>query len=146
MNMLRSTNNPFTREFAFGRVAAALVLALCLQFAAGGHALASAPMSEQDKIDALLNDIEHHSELKFMRLGSVHSSSEAASMLRTKLRFAGGRVKTANDFIQYIATATVSGHPYYVIYPDGKQVPSATFLRGELKRITDGSQGALAKK
>ena len=69
----------------------------------------AAPMSETEKIDALLNDVEAHNDLKFIRLGSVHSSGEAAQMLRIKLRFAGSRVKTADDFIEHIASATESG-------------------------------------
>ena len=92
-------------------------------------------MSEQDKIDALVHAVEMRSDLKFIRLGTVHSSSEAAQMLRTKLRFAGSRVQTADDFIDHVASATASGSPYFVLYPDGKRVPSSVFLREELKRL-----------
>ena len=60
-------------------------------------------------------------------------------MLRTKLFYAGSRVKTADEFIDHIASATLSGSTYFVRYPDGKQVPSAQFLRAELKRITQAS-------
>src|SRR6185437_9879565 len=77
----------------------------------------AAPMSEQQKIEALLNDVEMHDDLRFIRLGSVHSSAEAARMLRIKLRFAGARIRTADEFIDYIATATASGSPYFVLYP-----------------------------
>ena len=114
-------------------------------FLAAPVAVHAASMSERDKIDALLTDVESHSELKFLRLGSLHTSSEAASMLRTKLRFAGSRVKTADDFINDVATATLSGHPYYVIYPDGKRVSSSEFLHGELERLTATPQAARVK-
>jgi hypothetical protein len=100
-------------------------------FAAGR----ASQMSEQDKIDALVHAVEMRSDLKFIRLGSVHSSAEAAQMLRTKLRFAGSRVQTVDDFIDHVATATASGSPYFVLYPDGKRVPSAEFLREELRRL-----------
>jgi len=92
-------------------------------------------MSEQDKIDALVQAVETRSDLKFIRLGTVHSSVEAAQMLRTKLRFAGSRVHTVDDFIDHVATATASGSPYFVLYPDGRRVPSSEFLREELKRL-----------
>ncbi len=106
----------------------------------------AAQMTEQEKIDALLNDVEVRNDLRFMRLGSIHSSAEAAQMLRVKLRFAGSRVKTVNQFIDYVASATASGSTYYVIYPDGRQVPSGEFLRGELKRLTQQPKAAQAKR
>ena len=92
-------------------------------------------ISEQDKIDALVHAVEMRSDLRFIRLGTVHSSVEAAQMLRTKLRFAGSRVQSVDDFIDHVATATASGSPYFVLYPDGRRVPSSEFLREELKRI-----------
>jgi len=103
----------------------------------------AAPMSEQQKIQALLHDVEMHDDLRFIRLGSVHSSTEAARMLRIKLHFAGARIRTADEFIDYIASATASGSPYFVLFPNGKRVPSGEFLRAELKRITQ-APGALA--
>jgi hypothetical protein len=106
----------------------------------------AAPMNEQQKIEALLNDVEMHDDLRFIRLGSVHSSAEAARMLRIKLRFAGARIRTADEFIDYIATATASGSPYFVLYPNGRRVPSGEFLRAELKRITQAPGGLAAPR
>jgi len=48
-------------------------------------------------------------------------------------------VKTVDDFIDHIASATLSGSTYFVRFPDGRQVPSGDFLRQELKRITQAS-------
>lgn len=97
------------------------------------------PMSEKEKINALLDAVESRDDLKFIRLGSAHSGSEAARVLRTKLFYVGSRVKTVDDFIVHIASATLDGSPYFVRYPDGKQIPSAEFLRAELKRITQAT-------
>lgn len=119
--------------------------AICAQLTAVVPADA-APMTEREKIDVLLNDVETRNDLKFIRLGSVHSAREAAQMLRIKLRVAGARVKTANDFIEHIASATASGHPYLVVYPDGRQVPSAIFLRAELKRLTQASPAGMTPR
>jgi hypothetical protein len=121
----------------------ALVVLVQAPLAVQVHA---AQMTEQEKIDALLHDIEVHNDLRFLRLGSIHSSTEAAQMLRIKLRFAGSRVKTANQFIDRIASATESGSTYYVIYPDGRKVASRDFLRGELKRISQDPQATPAKR
>ena len=123
----------------FGRFGAVIALALLI----GGATLAGTahakPLSEKEKIDALLHVVETRNDLQFIRLGEAHSGTEAARTLRMKLFYAGSRVKTVDDFIDHIASATVSGSTYFVRYPDGKQVPSAEFLREELKRITQAS-------
>ena len=141
---LSALHRPFMRMRRWQVVAAVMSLVLTLSVCMAP--VRAAVMSEQQKIDALLNDVEAHRELKFIRLGSIHSSREAAQMLRTKLRFAGGRVKTADQFIEYIASATQSGHTYFVLYPDGRRVPSGQFLRGELKRIISAPIATSAKR
>jgi uncharacterized protein DUF5329 len=120
---------------AIGTGAVILLAMLLVQTALVGAAHAKA-MSEQEKIDALIQIVESRNDLQFIRLGEAHSGSEAARVLRTKLFYAGSRVKTADEFIDHIASATLSGSTYYVRFPDGKQVPSGEFLRAELKRIT----------
>jgi len=117
-----------------------ILAALAVQATLVGTAHAK-PMSEKEKIDALIHVVETRTDLQFIRLGEAHSASEAAHVLRTKLWYAGSRVKTADEFIVHIASATVSGSTYFVRFPDGKQVPSGEFLRQELKRITQASAG-----
>jgi uncharacterized protein DUF5329 len=136
MGLWNDPNGRANRRIPIAAVFAAVAFGAQLAGVAPAHA---APMTEQEKIDVLLHDVETRNDLKFIRLGSMHSAGEAAQMLRIKLRVAGSRVKTANDFIEHIASATASGHPYLVVYPDGRQVPSAIFLRAELKRLTQAS-------
>jgi len=119
-------------------VAGALIALLAVFLACAATAATvppAAPLTDAQKIDALIRTVEARKDLQFIRLGSVHSSSEAANMLRVKLSFAGDRVKTVEEFIEHVGTQTLSGSPYFVVYPDGRQVPSAEFLRQELKRI-----------
>ncbi|MDQ2964204.1 MAG: DUF5329 domain-containing protein [Pseudomonadota bacterium] len=97
--------------------------------------MSAAPLTDAEKIEALIVAVEARNDLKFIRLGTVHTAGEAGRMLRVKLAFAGDRVKTVDDFIDHVATATMSGKPYLVRYPDGKEGTSAEFLRQELKRI-----------
>lgn len=123
---------------AIGAGVMIVLAALAVQATLVGTAHAK-PMSEKEKIDALIQAVETRNDLQFIRLGEAHSGSEAARVLRTKLWYAGSRVKTVDEFIVHIASATASGSTYYVRYPDGKQVPSAQFLRAELKRITQAS-------
>jgi hypothetical protein len=113
----------------------ALLAVLLTCAASAATAAPAAPLTDAQKIDALIRTVEARKDLQFIRLGSVHSSSEAANMLRVKLSFAGDRVKTVEEFIEHVGTQTMSGSTYFVVYPDGRQVPSAEFLRQELKRI-----------
>jgi hypothetical protein len=113
----------------------ALLVALVVQGVLAATTVPAAPLSDAEKIEALIVAVEARKDLQFIRLDTAHSSREAANVLRIKLAFAGDRVKTVDDFIDHVATATQSGKPYYVRYPDGSEVTSAEFLRQELKRI-----------
>jgi hypothetical protein len=119
-----------------GRLGVLIALALLISGAMLADTAHAKPLTEKEKIDALLQVVESRNDLQFIRLGEAHSGTEAARTLRMKLFYAGSRVKTVDEFIDHIASATVSGSTYYVRYPDGKQVPSAEFLREQLKRIT----------
>jgi uncharacterized protein (TIGR02588 family) len=126
----RGANRPSRRP------GVALLTALVIQTALAASAPAVAPLSDAEKIEALIRAVEARKELQFIRLDVAHSAGEAAGLLRIKLAFAGSRVKTVDDFIDYVATASsTTGKLYFVRYPDGRQVPSADFLREELKRI-----------
>ena len=93
----------------------------------------SAPTSESSRIDYLLTVVASMHDAQFIRNGKAYDSASAASHLRTKLRVAGGRVKTAEDFIRYCASeSSVSGQPYEIHFPDGRVVLSADFLRQKL--------------
>jgi Family of unknown function (DUF5329) len=92
--------------------------------------------SEDTKIEKLLTFIESHNELRFIRNGSEYSAKEAADHLRSKRESAGSRIKTARQFIEYIASKSyLSGKLYQIKYPDGKLRPSGDVLTDELKRI-----------
>ena len=128
--MLSSNRKP-------GRHSAGAFVALLAVLVVQGvlAATLAAPLSDAEKIQALIRTVEARKDLQFIRMDVAHSAREAANVLRIKLAFAGDRVKTVDDFIDHVATATQSGKPYYVRYPDGREVTSAAFLRQELKRI-----------
>jgi hypothetical protein len=130
--MLSSNRKP--NRFTAGAFVALLAV-LVVQGVLAATVAPTAPLSDAEKIQALIRTVEARKDLQFIRLDTAHSSREAANVLRIKLAFAGDRVKTVDDFIDHVATATQSGKPYYVRYPDGKEVTSAEFLRQELKRI-----------
>src|SRR5436190_10962250 len=122
----------------FARLAAACVVVLASTFlAAGALAASAAPLTESARIDALIRVVEGRSDLQFLRNDIAYSSREAGLHLRTKLAFAGSQIKTVEDFIDHIGTgSSTTGRPYLVRFIDGKLIPSAEFLRGELKRIS----------
>jgi hypothetical protein len=128
-----STNQEPSRRTAGAFVA--LLAVLVVQGVSAATAVPTAPLSDTEKIQALIRTVEARKDLQFIRLDVAHSAREAANVLRIKLAFAGDRVKTVDDFIDHVATATQSGKPYYVRYPDGTEVTSAEFLRQELRRI-----------
>ncbi len=131
--------NPFTR-FA----TACVVVLASIFLASSTMAAPLAPLTEPAKIDALIRAVEARSDLQFLRNDNAYSAREAAFHLRTKLAFAGAQIKTADDFIDRLATgSSTTGRPYLVRFIDGKLIPSAEFLRGELKRISRATTASI---
>jgi hypothetical protein len=108
--------------------------------------LASSPMPasarenrETGRIEYLIASVESLPGVKFIRNGSEHDGKEAAEHLRMKLRRAGSRVATAEDFITLCASKSyLSGKPYLIQFPDGKTIPSAAFFLEQLKKYDLG--------
>jgi hypothetical protein len=56
--------------------------------------------------------------------------------LRLKLRNAGGRSNTTDDFIRLCgSTSSVSGQPYQIRFADGTLLTSEAFLRAKLEEL-----------
>lgn len=110
-------------------------------FLLSSFALSAAPASnltEDEKIlklyDAILN-----AEAVFIRNGSEHTAREAVDHLKMKRDYAGDRIKTARQFINYLATkSSISGSLYYVKLTDGSKVPSGQWLHARLRKIESG--------
>lgn len=80
------------------------------------------------EIEFLLKYVEG-ANVRFIRNGAEYGPKEAADHLRQKLSSAGERVKTAEDFIEGLASkSSVSGKPYLIKTADGKIVPAAEWL------------------
>ena len=113
--------------------------ALRLMFLAGLLLCASAfaaPMTEQQKIQALIHGVEVLPGAKFIRNGSSYDGKQAADHLRMKLNYAGDRIRTAEQFIHNIAAgSSTSGQPYQIELADGRRISSAAFFEAELKRL-----------
>jgi Family of unknown function (DUF5329) len=116
-------------EFAVSLRRRALASALVL------GALVSAP-TEPEKIELLIQSVAGLSHARFVRNGAEYDAAAAADHLRLKLRSAGSRVKTADDFIRYCgSSSSMTGQPYRIRYDDGREETSEAFLRARLAEI-----------
>lgn len=96
----------------------------------------AAPAAERERIERLCEVVGASKGIYFVRNGKEHTSDDAAKFLREKYKAMGDEVKTAEEFIQKIATqSSMSGEPYRVRFSDGREILSAEFLRAELARI-----------
>lgn len=93
-------------------------------------------LTEKEKIETLIKSVENLENAKFYRNGSVYDAAAAASHLRMKVSKAGDRVKTAEDFIEKIASkSSVSGEDYKIIFSDGKEIFTKIYFYNILKTI-----------
>jgi hypothetical protein len=105
---------------------------LILSISAFAHA-ADATSLEIRKIAYLIASVETLQNAQFVRNGTAYNAKAAADHLRLKLRMAGSRVATADDFIRLCASASsVSGVPYQIRFADGRVVSSEAYLREKL--------------
>ena len=91
---------------------------------------------EKKKIEFLLSSVENLKGAKFIRNGSEYNDGKAAAEhLRMKLKTAGSRVKTADDFIRLCASQSyLTGRPYMIRLSNGKTIKSEEYFREKLKK------------
>jgi len=93
-------------------------------------------LSEAQKIERLIASIEQLQGAVFIRNGSEHGAVQAAAHLRRKLDYAGRRVRTADQFIEHLATgSSMTGKPYRIRFADGRSVESAAYFREQLRKL-----------
>ncbi len=79
------------------------------------------------------------SDAVFIRNGVDYDGKAAAAHLRSKWSAAGSRVKTANDFIDGLASkSSTSGKPYQVRKKDGSVIPAGDWFRQLLAHVEAG--------
>ena len=107
--------------------------ALLLLLLAAGVAAQTPPLREQSRIEYLIASVELMRDAQFIRNGSTYDAHAAADHMRRKLRFAGSRVRSAEEFIRYCASvSSVTGRPYEIRFADGRVEPAAAFLTRKL--------------
>ena len=107
-----------------------LALLLCLVPIA-----AHAREAKQDaRIGHLIGAVEELKGAVFIRNGTEYNTKDAAAHLRMKLGKAGDRVKTAEEFIDGLASkSSFSGKPYQIRKADGTLVSTRPFFCTRLK-------------
>ena len=104
----------------------------------GGYAHAQ-DSGEAAKIRYLIGSVEALQGVTFIRNGDEYDAKKAADHLRLKLKMAGERVKTAEDFIRLCGSkSSVSGEAYRMRLPDGTVMNAETFFRERLKAFVAG--------
>jgi len=112
------------------------VLSILALILSTGTAVAAPSSVEARKIEHLIAAVEQLQNAKFIRNGTAYDARKAADHLRLKLREAGERVASAEDFIRLCGSrSSVSGKPYEIAFDDGKRITSEAFLRAKLKEL-----------
>ena len=118
------------------RALAPLALALTLSLSGGPAGAESPPLSEAQKIDALIQAVADLRGAVFIRNDSEYDGKAAADHLRLKREKAGSRVTTADDFIRLCgSTSSMTGRPYQIRFADGRTETSEAFLRARLAEL-----------
>ena len=114
-----------------------LVCLLGMALSGLGRAAQATPApAEMSRIEKLLTSLGARRDLRMIRNGTAYDCETAVTFLRRKLAAMGDDVKTAEEFIDRIASrSSTSGQPYLVRLSDGKDVPAGEFLRLELVRL-----------
>ncbi len=118
------------------------LLFAALVFCFGSPAAAAPNEVETARIERLIDHIARQSDIRFIRNGESFEASSAAAHLRAKMSSAGWRIKTADHFIDYLASrSSMSGTLYEIRLADGRLVLARDWLRAELKMIDSMQTG-----
>ncbi|GAA0345661.1 YfeK family protein [Morganella psychrotolerans] len=94
---------------------------------------------EETRVDNLLIAVGKQEQLLFIRNGSEHNAAEAESHLRLKLGKTKKRLKTAEQFVDNVASkSSITGTPYQVKLPGQPPVDAQIYL-SQLLSDTDNA-------
>jgi len=99
-------------------------------------ARAALDAAQTARVERLLDRVAAQTDVRFIRNGESHSAEAAAEHLRLKLRNAGRRISTAEQFVEHLASrSSVTGRPYRLRFPDGSEVDAGPWLMKALAEI-----------
>ncbi len=121
--------HPGTAKPPFGSVALVALLFLPAM-------LLARDAREQARIDYLVRRVENSTGVEFIRNGKGYDGVAAAAHLGRKLGYAGGRVKTAEDFVKNCASESSLTHQKYQIrLADGSMMDAASYFTEQLREF-----------
>jgi hypothetical protein len=123
------------RLFTIGTLltAAGLFFPFLVSASAVFAAQPSLSQEERQKIEALILTVENLSDATFIRNDRSYDAASAARFLRGKWRSQESEVRSAEDFIEKVASfSSTTGKPYLIRFRDRREVASAVFLREQL--------------
>ncbi|TXK33242.1 hypothetical protein FVR03_19335 [Pontibacter qinzhouensis] len=110
------------------------------QASANPTAQPTASLTESDKISRLIYFVGNLQGATFIRNGGEHTPKDAAAHLQSKLNKHHAKIKTANDFIDLLATkSSATGEYYQIKMANGSTTETYKLLQAELARIESGS-------
>jgi Family of unknown function (DUF5329) len=109
-----------------------LVVALVFLSMSAGQLVAAESLD--DSIKFLLDYVEK-SDATFIRNGQKHTPQEAVNHIKAKYEHFKNEIKTPEDFIRLAASKSLlTGKPYLVRAPDGKEMRLDVWLTEALKQ------------
>ena len=92
-------------------------------------------LTEQEKIDHLINYVRTLQGSTFIRNGKEYNPGKAADHLQSKYNKHKDKIKTAHDFIDKLASSSKTDEPYQIRLANGETTTCGALLNKELKRI-----------
>ena len=98
-------------------------------------------LTEDQKIEALIQHLEHLEDATFIRNGRKYKNKVVGRFLRGKWRKMGKDVRTADQFITQIASqSSTTGRLYKIRLAGGTEIPCGDYLRERLTKMNGGKQ------
>lgn len=99
--------------------------------------IAAARLTAAESLEQTIHyllDYVAQSKATFIRNGSLHTPAEALDHIKAKYEHFKNEIKTPEDFIRVAASKSlISGKPYLVRTPDGKEMRLDVWLTEALK-------------
>ncbi len=128
---MRMTNS--ARNCLIGILVAGWLLAPMRLAAAPAPGL---PESERRIIERLIAAVEQLPDAAFIRNGRSYDAAVAVRFLRGKWRARKLKVRSAEDFIEQVASrSSTTGRTYRIRFADGRETELAQFFHTLLRRI-----------